>query len=132
LTGSLLAAPLAAEAQQPPGKVWRITSVLAGSQETTGHLAKAIEAGLESAGYVHGRSITLVQEFSAPQPANFEEVLKKVVPKTDLLLVGSTIGGVAAKKATTTLPTVFLGVGDPVRVGPSCPASLTQVATSLG
>jgi putative ABC transport system substrate-binding protein len=112
-----LTSRLTAEAQQSSDKVWRITSVLAGSQETTGHLAKAIEASLASAGYVHGRNITLMQEFSAPQPANFEAVLKKVVPNTDLLLVGSTIGGVAAKQATTTLPTVFLSVGDPVRVG---------------
>jgi putative tryptophan/tyrosine transport system substrate-binding protein len=109
-------APLPADAQQQR-KIWRIGSVLAGSPETTGHIAKAIEASLATAGYVNGRNITLQHQFYPPHPAGAEEVLRAIVPTIDLLVVGGTIGGVAAKKVTTALPTVFLSIGDPVRVG---------------
>ena len=111
-----LARPLGAAAQQP-GKVWRIGIVLLGTPETVGHLTRAIEASLASAGYVNGRNITLVQQFAPPHPARVEEVLRALVPTIDLLIVGSTMGGAAAKKVTTTLPTVFLSVGDPIRIG---------------
>src|SRR5262249_13657196 len=116
LTGSVLAAPLGVEAPQV-GRMWRIGSVLVGTPETVGHLNRAIEASLAKAGYVSGRNITLVQQIAPPQPARVEEVLRAIIPAIDLLIVGSTIGGAVAKKITTTLPTVFLSVGDPVRIG---------------
>ena len=113
---SALVVPLRVEGQQA-GKMWRIGSVLVGTPETVGHLNRAIEASLAKAGYVSGRNITLVQQIAPPQPARVEEVLGAIIPTLDLLIVGSTIGGVAAKKITTTLPTVFVSVGDPVRIG---------------
>jgi hypothetical protein len=113
---SALVVPLRVEGQQA-GKMWRIGSVLVGTPETVGHLNRAIEASLTKAGYVSGRNITLVQQIAPPQPARVEEVLGAIIPTLDLLIVGSTIGGVAAKKITTTLPTVFVSVGDPVRIG---------------
>ena len=114
--GSVLAAPLTSETQQA-AKVWRIGSVLVGTPETVGHLDRAIETSLAKVGYVSGRNISLMQQIAPPQPARVEEVLRAIIPAIDLLIVGSTIGGVVAKKITTTLPTVFLSVGDPVRIG---------------
>src|SRR4029453_3072453 len=116
LTLGALSAPLAGEAQ-PAGKMWRIGSVLVATPETAGHLNRVIEASLADAGYVSGRNIPLVQQIAPPHPARVEEVLRAIIPTIDLLIVGSTLGGVAAKKITTTLPTVFLSVGDPVRIG---------------
>src|SRR5262245_65260934 len=114
--GSVLAAPLTSETQQA-AKVWRIGSVLVGTPETVGHLDRAIETSLAKVGYVSGRNISLMQQIAPPQPARVEEVLRAIIPAIDLLIVGSTIGGVVAKKITTTLPMVFLSVGDPVRNG---------------
>jgi putative ABC transport system substrate-binding protein len=116
LAGGFLAAPIVGEAQQP-GKRWRIGSVLAGSQESTGRVANAIESSLAAAGYIAGRNITLEHRYYRPDPAGADEVLRAVVPAADLLVVGGTIGAVVARKITTVLPTVFLSVGDPVRVG---------------
>jgi putative ABC transport system substrate-binding protein len=116
VTFGLLAAPLVSEAQ-PVRKVWRLGSVLAGTPESTGQVAKAIEASLAAAGYVAGRNITLEQRFYRPDPAGADEVLRAIVPTIDLLVVGGTLGAVSAKKISTVLPMVFLSVGDPVRVG---------------
>ncbi len=47
-----------------------------------------------------------------------EELLVPLVPNLDLLAIWSTIGIIAAKNVVSpALPTVFLAVGDPVRVG---------------
>ena len=40
-----------------------------------------------------------------------------VVLKVDVIVVGSTIGALAAKQATKTLPIVFAAAGDPVTSG---------------
>jgi len=115
LTG-ILSAPLAAEAQQA-AKLWRIGIVLPGDLSTVGHIARAIEANLAKTGYVHGKTITLDWRFYPPNPAGAEEVLRAIVPAIDLLIVGGTLGGVVAKRVTTTLPTVFQAVSDPVQLG---------------
>ena len=111
-----LAAPLAAEAQEAK-KVWRIGCVLTGTAEGVARLHRAIETSLSSLGYVQGRNVILVQRVAPADVARAESVVRTLVPALDLLIVGGTVGGVAAKRATTTLPTVFLGVGDPVRIG---------------
>jgi len=116
IAGGLLAAPLAVEAEQV-GKMWRIAIVLPGSPDTVGHIANAIEAGLANAGYVDGANIRLERRFYPPDPVGAETVLRAVVPTIDLLIVGGTTGGVVAKRVTTTLPTVFQAVSDPVRLG---------------
>jgi len=114
--GGVLATPYAGEAQQA-GTRWRIGSVLAGTPESTGQVAKAIEASLGATGYIAGRNITLEHRFYQPNPAGADEVLRATVPTIDLLIVGGTLGAVTAKKINTALPMVFLSVGDPVRIG---------------
>ena len=91
--------------------------MLVGSPDVIHPLLPVIERSLAASGYVHGRNIVLRQQTAPPNPAEVERILRGVVPNVDLLIAGGTVGGVAAKKVTTTLPTVFLSVGDPVRVG---------------
>jgi hypothetical protein len=86
LAGGLLAAPLAAGAQQG-GKVWRIGIVLPGGLDTVGHIAKAIEGSLANAGYAHGKNVTLEWRFYPPNPAGAEEVFRAIVPTIDPLIV---------------------------------------------
>jgi putative ABC transport system substrate-binding protein len=52
-----------------------------------------------------------------PQAGQVETLLMQLIPDIDLLVVSGTVGAVAAKKVVTALPTVFIAVGDPVRVG---------------
>src|SRR5712692_9718643 len=109
VTFGLLAAPLAAEAQ-PGGKVWSIGDVFAGAAEVSGALTKALEDQLANRGYVNGRNIRLIHQFVPPEPARLEEALAILISKIDVLVVWGTVSAVAAKKVTSTLPTVFLTV----------------------
>jgi hypothetical protein len=58
LTGSLLAAPLAAEAQQA-AKVARIGYLLEGPPGQTSPQGRALEETLRAIGYLEGQNITL-------------------------------------------------------------------------
>src|SRR5712692_3316955 len=116
VAGGLLTAPLAAEAQQA-GKVWSIGDVFAGAAEVSGALTKALEDRLADRGYVNGRNIRLIHQFVPPEPARLEEALAILISKIDVLVVWGTVSAVAAKKVTSTLPIVFLTVGDPVAIG---------------
>ena len=60
--GAALAAPLVSEAQRAD-KLWRVGSVLGSTPESSGKVAKAIEASLAATGYVPGRNITLEYRF---------------------------------------------------------------------
>jgi putative ABC transport system substrate-binding protein len=62
LTGGLLAAPLAAAAQQA-AKVARI-GLLAGNLASNPHLPEAFRQGLRDLGYVEGRNLVIEPTFS--------------------------------------------------------------------
>src|SRR5262249_15643431 len=65
LTGGLLAAPLASEAQQG-GKVWRIGYLL----PAEGHnpIDEAFERSMKALGYVEGKNFTLERRYAAGRP----------------------------------------------------------------
>jgi putative ABC transport system substrate-binding protein len=49
--------------------------------------------------------------------ASYKAAILEVLDDADVLVVGGTIGGVAAKQATSTVPVVFISVGAPVDIG---------------
>ena len=111
---SLLAMPLAARAQ-PAGKVWRI-GLVAGSSGFSP--SKAFRQGLRELGYVEGRNVVIEQRSAEGQAERFPELIAETLQlKVDVLVVGSTSGALAAKRATPTTPSVFAGVPDPVAQG---------------
>jgi putative ABC transport system substrate-binding protein len=63
LAGGLLAAPLAAEAQQP-GKVHRIGLVEAGAPSANQYFLDAFKRGLRELGYVHGQNIAIEERWA--------------------------------------------------------------------
>ena len=107
---------IAAQAQQG-GRIWRIGHVLLGTPETFGHVAAAFEKRLADLGYVAGQNITIVNRYAAPQLESQEEAIATLLPDIDLLVVYSTIGGVAARKLVKTLPVVFMTIAAPVSLG---------------
>jgi putative ABC transport system substrate-binding protein len=115
LTLSLLAAPLAADAQ-PPGKVARIgclsVTLVPGSPQV-----EAFRQGLRELGYVEGHNIAL--EFRAAGgidrlPALAAELVQLPV---DVIMALGTQAAQAAKNTTTTVPIVAVGSGDFVATG---------------
>jgi len=115
VAGGLLAAPLAAEAQQA-GKVYRIGFLSQGQPPKA--LLEALQQGLRERGYAEGRN--LVWEFrstdgSLDQLPQFAEDLVRL--KVDVILARSSSGAMAAKRATTSIPIVFFVVYAPVEIG---------------
>src|SRR5215813_1899353 len=115
VAGGLLAAPIAAEAQQKE-KVARI-GYLATDLAAASHTTAAFRQGLRDQGYVEGRNVVIeyrdAEGKSQRLPALAAEL---VVRKLDVVVTaGGTLAALAAKQATKTIPIVFIAVSDPVR-----------------
>src|SRR6266849_2904341 len=113
MTGGLLAAPLAAEAQQA-AKVARL-GFLALNPAANPHPHEAFRQGLRDLGYVEGRNVVIEYRSAEGKPERLPALAAELVAlKVDVIVAPNTLGAVAAKQATRTLPIVFIGVGDPV------------------
>jgi putative ABC transport system substrate-binding protein len=75
-------------------------------------------SALADMGYVDGKNIIFVKRrFAAPTAQAMKDVISEIEPDIDLLVVGGTVGGVAAKSAAAHIPVVFVSVGAPVDIG---------------
>jgi putative tryptophan/tyrosine transport system substrate-binding protein len=114
LAVSLTCAPLAAEAQ-PAAKAFRIGFV---SPISPGSTIDAFRQGLREVGYVEGQNVIVETRFAEARLERLPELIAEVIRlKVDVLVVGSSAGALAAKRATTTVPIVFTGLIDPVDLG---------------
>jgi len=112
--GAVLATPLAAEAQQQ-GRTPRI-GVLLG--RLPGPFSEGLRQGLRELGYTEGRNIFVEWRSTEGKAEPVSELVSKLVQgKPDVIVTSSPQPSLAAKAATTTIPLVFIGVGDPVGVG---------------
>jgi ABC-type uncharacterized transport system substrate-binding protein len=110
----LLAGSVAAEAQ-PAAREYRIGFVFS-SVYIPAH--DAFRQGLRTLGYVEGKNVVIEMRFAEGRQERLPELIAEVLRlKVDVLVVGSTLGVLAARKATTTVPIVFAGVFDPVASG---------------
>src|SRR5262245_33903118 len=116
--GAVLAAPLAAEAQQA-GKVrpYRVGVLHPAFGETTPAL-KGLRAGLKAAALEEGRDVVFKIRFTRGEvhalPAAASALSGGGV---DLIFTVGEAATRAAVAATSTVPIVFVGVGDPVAAG---------------
>ena len=112
----LLAAPLAAEAQQA-AKVARI-GYLTPNIAANPHLSEAFGQGLRDLGYVEGRNVVI--EYRSAE-GKFERLpalaAELVALKVDVIVAPNTVAALAAKQATRTVPIVFAVDADPVTSG---------------
>jgi putative tryptophan/tyrosine transport system substrate-binding protein len=113
--GTLLAAPVAAKAQQAP-KVYRV-GVLA-SFPMAPFFRDPFVATLRDLGYVEGQNLMLeirsANNLAERLPALAAELVRLNV---DVIVTGGDSEVIAAKQATTTIPIVMAPSGDPVRAG---------------
>jgi ABC-type uncharacterized transport system substrate-binding protein len=115
--GAVLATPLAAEAQVT-GKAPTVGFVEAGSSSGNRQFADAFRQGLKELGYVEGQNILIEERWAEGRAERFPGLLAELLRlKIDVIVQASGQGAMAAKKATTTVPIVFVGVGDPVGAG---------------
>ena len=114
ITGGLLAAPLAAEAQ-PARKVYRI-----GVLHLTPDLSRmeAFRDGLSNLGYREGQDIAILDRLAEGKVDRLPELAAELVRlKVDVMVTGGTITTYAAKQATSTIPIVMAADDSPVEDG---------------
>ena len=112
----LLAGSVAVPAQQA-AKVYRIGYVTPGSRSMDPRF-DAFRQGLRELGYVEGKNVIVEARFAEGRLERLPALVAELIGlKVDVLLAGSPVGAVTAKNASTTVPIVFAGVGDPVSAG---------------
>ena len=111
LGGAAVAWPLAARAQQP-AKVPRIGII------DDAPIWDHFRQGLRDLGYIEGQNIAFEYRSAEGMPDRLAAVATELtrVP-VDVILTYGTPSTAAAKQATTTIPIVMIGIGDPVRAG---------------
>ena len=117
LTGGLLAAPLAAGAQQA-GRVVRIGWLgLASPGPEVLRIVDAFREGLRALGYVEGQNIAFEYRWADSRSERLPDLAAELVRlKVDIIAVANSLGALAAKQATTTIPIVLAGA-DPDALG---------------
>src|SRR2546425_52155 len=114
--GALLAAPLAAEAQQA-AKAARL-GYLAADRAANPHLQEAFRQGLRELGYVEGRNLVIEYRDAEGKLERFPALAAELVAlKVDVIVASGTLAALAAKQATRTVPIVFSPAADPVASG---------------
>ena len=116
--GGLAAAwPITGRAQQA-AKVARI-GYLSTNLASSPHHHEAFRQGLRDLGYVEGRNVVIEYRDAEGKVERHPALAAELVAlKVDVIVVaGSTLTAQTAKQATSTLPIVFIAVGDPVGSG---------------
>ena len=113
----LLAAPPATPAQHP-AKVPRIGYLAGESPGTRSHLLDAFREGLSDLGWVEGQNIVIEYRWAEGKFDRLSDLAADLVRLQVLLIVAEGEPVIrAAKQATSTVPIVMAGVGDPVGAG---------------
>jgi putative ABC transport system substrate-binding protein len=119
LGGALATWPLAARAQQSSNKV-PVVGVLwhAGSAEEEEVYLSVLVKAFNDLGYVEGKNIHLDHRFPAENPDRFRTLARELVDeKPDVIIAVTNLGARELKKATSTIPIVFILSYDPVSMG---------------
>jgi putative ABC transport system substrate-binding protein len=107
--------PLAAHAQQPRGRLYRMGYLSIASPERSLRFVEAFEDGLRRLGYRNGENVTIEYRLANGQmerlPALAAELVRLGV---DIIIAASNPSTVATMTATTTIPIVMVGIVDPV------------------
>jgi putative ABC transport system substrate-binding protein len=115
LGGAAAAWPLAARAQQA-GRVWRIGAL--GTGPPIPARLSAFRDGLRERGYVEGQNLLIdvrwPQDSFEREPGIVTELVRSNV---DVIVAWATPSVIAARRATSTIPVVMVGVSDPVGMG---------------
>jgi putative ABC transport system substrate-binding protein len=110
------ARPVTVCAQQPSGKMRRLGLLLPGLPEAS--MGKATRDRLRELGYTEGRDILLRARWADGKMERLDELAVELARlQVDAIIAYTTPGAIAARKATNSIPIVFLFVGDPVGAG---------------
>jgi putative tryptophan/tyrosine transport system substrate-binding protein len=117
IAGGLLAAPLAAEAQQA-GKAYKIGYLTSGLSSLSPSAKDAFRQGLHDLRYVEGRDFVMEYRWAEGHPERLPELAADLVRvQVDVIVTNGTPATYAAMQATKTIPIVFGSAGNVVEKG---------------
>jgi putative ABC transport system substrate-binding protein len=116
LSALLFALGVSAQAQQPK-KIFRI-GLLTWAAAPPPSSTTPFKQGLRQLGYVEGQNIVIERRYANGQLDRFPELARDLARlPLDVILTQSFPAALAAKQATSTIPIVVMGAGDPVATG---------------
>ena len=111
----LLSAPLSAAAQQ--AKIYRV-AILNGGAAAANPSVDAFREGLRALGWVEGRNVTIELRFADGNMDRLPGLAAELIRlDPHVIVAGPSTVAQAARNATSTIPIVMVGVGDPVGLG---------------
>jgi putative tryptophan/tyrosine transport system substrate-binding protein len=114
--GVAVAWPLAARAEQPPGKVPSIGFLGTTTASAWGPWTAAFVQRLRELDWIEGRNLAIEYRWADGRTGRFAEIAAEFVRlKVDVIVAGGS-AAVAAKQATSVIPIVVV-LGDPIATG---------------
>jgi ABC-type uncharacterized transport system substrate-binding protein len=113
--GGAVALPLAARTQQSAMPV--IGFLRSASLIDVPHFVTSFRKGLKEVDYIEGQNVAIEFRSAENQPDRLPALIAELLGRPVAVIVGDNITALAAKAATTTIPIVFAGGGDPVQEG---------------
>jgi putative ABC transport system substrate-binding protein len=115
LAGAMAVAwrPAASEVKMP-----RIGFVEAGSRQENQGLLDAFRGNLAALGWTEGSNIAVLDRWAEERTEHLPAIVRELIGSgITVLVTAGTPATLAAKRASATLPVVFVGVDDPVSLG---------------
>jgi putative ABC transport system substrate-binding protein len=111
-----LAWPIAARAQRSMPFIGFLNS---GSPNERAHLVEAFRGGLKDSGYLDGKNLAIEYRWAEGKPELLPKLAAELVERKVAVIVatGGVAPAMAAKAATKSIPIIFTGAEDPVRLG---------------
>ena len=99
-------------------KVPRIGFIQAGSRQETQSLLDAFAESLSSLGWTEGKNIAVLDRWAEDRGEALPAIVKELIGSGAAILVtAGTAATLAARRVSTTIPIVLVGVDDPVSLG---------------
>lgn len=120
LLGAGFVWPFSAWAQQRSRKVWRVAVLYPGSWENASDQApfEAFREELQSFGYVDGKNTVLDRRGAYGHSERLLSLAEELLAlRPDVFVAISPVAAIAAHRATSTIPIVMWGVGEPMALG---------------